>query len=64
MPWEFLLEKGTRAAADAVNMKCYLVVGFLIHVVFGSLAILVTFVTVDPLALRRRFSPGLPLSNG
>jgi hypothetical protein len=30
---------------------------------FGGLAILVTnLVTVDPLALRRRFSPGLPLS--
>jgi hypothetical protein len=30
--------------------------------VFGSLAILITEVTVDPLALRRRLSPGLPLS--
>ena len=33
------------------------------HFVFGSLAIMVTLVTVDPLALRPRFSPGLPLSN-
>jgi hypothetical protein len=31
--------------------------------VFGGLAIMVTDVTVDPLALRRRLSPGLPLSN-
>jgi hypothetical protein len=31
--------------------------------VFGGLAIVVTFVTVDPEALRRRLSPGLPLSN-
>jgi hypothetical protein len=30
--------------------------------VFGSLAILVTRVTLDPLALRRRLSPVLPLS--
>jgi len=29
---------------------------------FGGLAVLVTCVTVDPLALRPRFSPGLPLS--
>ena len=33
------------------------------HLVFGGLAIMVTCVTLDPLALRRRFSPGLPLSN-
>ncbi len=44
-------------------MKCFIGVGFKFHVVFGSLAIIVTFVTVDPLALRLRFSPGLPLSN-
>ena len=30
--------------------------------IFGGLAIIVTGVTVDPLALRRRLSPGLPLS--
>ena len=30
--------------------------------VFGGLAIMVTYVTEDPLALRRRLSPGLPLS--
>lgn len=30
--------------------------------IFGGLAIMVTNVTVDPLALRPRFSPGLPLS--
>ena len=30
--------------------------------VFGNLAILVTFVTLDPLALRPRLSPGLPYS--
>jgi hypothetical protein len=30
--------------------------------IFGGLAILVTGVTVDPLALRHRLSPGLPLS--
>jgi hypothetical protein len=34
-----------------------------IHVVFGSLAIIVIGMTLDPLALRPRFSPGLPLSN-
>ena len=33
------------------------------HFVFGGLAIMVTCVTVDPLALRPRLSPGLPLSN-
>jgi hypothetical protein len=33
------------------------------HLVFGGLAIMVTCVTVDPLALRPRLSPGLPLSN-
>jgi hypothetical protein len=32
-------------------------------IIFGGLAILVRFRTVDPLALRPRFSPGLPLSN-
>ena len=31
--------------------------------VFGGLAIVVTLVTLDPLALRPRLSPGLPLSN-
>jgi len=31
--------------------------------IFGGLAILVTCVTVDPLALRPRFSPGLLLSD-
>jgi hypothetical protein len=31
--------------------------------VFGGLAIVVTLVTLDPLALRPRFSPGLPLSD-
>ena len=31
--------------------------------IFGGLAIVVTFVTLDPLALRPRFSPGLPLSD-
>jgi len=31
--------------------------------IFGGLAILVTFVTVDPLALRPQLSPGLPLSD-
>ena len=30
--------------------------------IFGGLAILVTSVTLDPLALRPRLSPGLPLS--
>jgi hypothetical protein len=46
-------------------MICYLVVVLSqIHVVFGSLAIMVTSVTVDPLALRPRISQGLPLSNG
>jgi hypothetical protein len=30
--------------------------------VFGGLAIMVTGVTLDPLALRRRLSPVLPLS--
>jgi len=40
-----------------------LVIIFYFHVVFGGLAIMVTFVTVDPLALRPRLSPGLPLSN-
>ncbi len=30
--------------------------------VFGGLAIMVTCVTLDPLALRPRLSPGLPLS--
>ena len=29
-------------------------------IVFGSLAIMVTCVTLDPLALRSRLSPGLP----
>jgi hypothetical protein len=29
-------------------------------VIFGGLAIMVTLVTVDPLALRRRLSPALP----
>ena len=48
---------------DAVNMNCLLIPGMEVHVVFGGLAIVVTFVTVDPLALRRRLSPGLPLSN-
>jgi hypothetical protein len=33
------------------------------HFVFGGLAIMVTCVTVDPLALRPRLSPSLPLSN-
>ena len=33
------------------------------HFVFGGLAIMVTCVTLDPLALRPRLSPGLPLSN-
>ena len=33
------------------------------HFVFGGLAVMVTSVTLDPLALRRRLSPGLPLSN-
>jgi hypothetical protein len=28
--------------------------------IFGSPAIMITFVTLDPFALRRRFSPGLP----
>ena len=31
--------------------------------IFGGLAILVTCVTLDPLALRPRLSPGLPLSD-
>jgi len=31
--------------------------------IFGGLAIMVTNVTVDPLALRPRFSPGLPFSD-
>jgi hypothetical protein len=31
--------------------------------IFDCLAILVTFVTVDPLALRPRLSPGLPFSD-
>jgi hypothetical protein len=44
-------------------MNCFLLVVFKVHVVFGSLAIMITCVTVDPLALRPRFSPGLPLSN-
>jgi hypothetical protein len=30
--------------------------------IFGGLAIMVTNVTVDPLGLRPRFSPGLPFS--
>jgi hypothetical protein len=34
-----------------------------LHIVFGGLAIMVTEVTLDPLALRPRLSPGLPLSN-
>ena len=34
----------------------------LVH--FGGLAIMVTSVTLDPLALRPRLSPGLPLSLG
>ena len=48
---------------DAVNMNCLGIPGIEVHVVFGGLAIVVTFVTVDPLALRPRLSPGLPLSN-
>ena len=48
---------------DAVNMNCLLILGMELHVVFGGLAIVVTFVTVDPLALRPRFSPGLPFSD-
>ena len=31
--------------------------------IFGGLAIMVTCVTVDPLALRPRLSPGLPFSD-
>jgi hypothetical protein len=31
--------------------------------IFGGLAVMVTFVTVDPLALRPRLSPDLPLSD-
>jgi hypothetical protein len=31
--------------------------------VFGNLVIMVTAVTLDPLALRPRLSPGLPLSD-
>jgi len=31
-------------------------------IIFGGLAIMVTCVTLDPLALRPRVSPGLPLS--
>ena len=48
---------------DAVNMNCLLIPGMEVHVVFGGLAIVVTLVTVDPMALRPRLSPGLPLSN-
>jgi hypothetical protein len=32
-------------------------------VIFGGLAIIVIKMTLDPLALRPRFSPGLPLSD-
>jgi hypothetical protein len=31
-------------------------------IVFGSLAVMITQVTVDPMALRPQFSRGLPLS--
>lgn len=33
------------------------------NLIFGGLAILVICMTVDPLALRPRFSPGLPFSD-
>ena len=33
------------------------------NLIFGNLAIIVTFVTVDPLALRPRLSPGLLVSD-
>jgi hypothetical protein len=34
-----------------------------LYLIFGNLAVIVTIVTLDPLALRRRFSPVLPFSD-
>jgi hypothetical protein len=34
-----------------------------LYIIFGGLAIIVTGVTLDPLALRHRLSPGLPFSD-
>jgi hypothetical protein len=39
---KILPDKGARATASAVNMKLFVAIVFFVHVVFGSLAVVVT----------------------